>query len=225
MDTKELVLEGKEAQDFETAFTRKLSEAEIKEIETAEALYKKHCKLQNPYLRKFTLDDLDFDLLQSSDDITKLDCTEEDKSDPLHVNEFIQDHAKIAHNSKLTAVYTTKLKENGKLIACFTVSVFLIKAKKLSEEEQVKGSPIRSYPAVLLGQMCVDKAYRGGDIGIHMCTFALGVASNVSKRVGCMCLVLHTNEQKMKYYQDKCGFTKAKEEPDDKSIWMYKRVS
>jgi len=45
MDIKELVLEGKDAQSFENAFTKKLSDAEIKEIENAEALYKKHCKL------------------------------------------------------------------------------------------------------------------------------------------------------------------------------------
>jgi len=173
-------------------------------------------------LRKFSIDELVFDLLCPNDDITKLDCTEDDKSDPLHVNKFIHEYARTAHNSKLTAVYTVK--HNSKLIACFTVSVFVIKAKKLSEEEQVSDSPIRSYPAILLGQMCVDKAYRGGDVGIHMCTFALGIASNVSKRVGCMCLVLHTNEGKMNYYKKKCGFTKAKEEPDDKMIWMYKRI-
>lgn len=40
-----------------------------------------------------------------------------------------------------------------------------------------------------------------------------------------MCLVLHTNLQKAPYYQEQCGFTKAKEEPTDKMIWMYKRVT
>lgn len=57
-----------------------------------------------------------------------------------------------------------------------------------------------------------------------MCTFALGIASLVSKRVGCTCVVLHTDEKKMSFYRDKCGFTKAKEEPMDKMIWMYRRI-
>lgn len=172
-------------------------------------------------MRNLSIDDLDFGLLEPSDDLAKLDCTEEDTSDPLHVNEFIHDHARLAHDSKLTAVYTVKYQR--RLVACFTVSVFVIKAKKLSREERIR-SPIRSYPAILLGQMCVDKAYRGGHIGMHMCTFALGIASNVGKRVGCMCLVIHTSQQKADYYKEKCGFTKAKEEPDDKMIWMYRRI-
>lgn len=45
MDRKELILEGKDALNFENAFTKKLSEDKIKEIEKAEALYKKHCAL------------------------------------------------------------------------------------------------------------------------------------------------------------------------------------
>ena len=45
MDRKELVLEGKDAVNFEMAFTKKLSEDKVKEIEKAEALYKKHCRI------------------------------------------------------------------------------------------------------------------------------------------------------------------------------------
>jgi hypothetical protein len=45
MNRKELILEGKDAINFENAFTRKLSADEMKEIENAEALYKKHCML------------------------------------------------------------------------------------------------------------------------------------------------------------------------------------
>jgi predicted GNAT family N-acyltransferase len=173
-------------------------------------------------LKKLSITELDFGLLDPGDDITKLDCTEEDKSDPLQVNEFIHNYARAAHDSKLTTVYTVKHKKN--LIACFTVSMFVIKAKKLANEEQVKDLPINSYPAILLGQMCVDKGHRGRDIGKHMCTFALGIASNVSKRVGCMCLVLHTTETKSEYYKKYCGFTKAKVDPKDRSTWMYKRI-
>ncbi|MGH9923521.1 MAG: GNAT family N-acetyltransferase [Nitrososphaerales archaeon] len=77
---------------------------------------------------------------------------------------------------------------------------------------------------MLLGQMCVDKEYRDRGIGKHTCKFSLGLTSNISKRVGCMFLVLHTNQVKAAYYQNKCGFTKAKEEPSDRMVWMYRRV-
>lgn len=42
---KELVLEGKDAQNFESILSKKLSAKEAKVIEEAEALYKKHCRL------------------------------------------------------------------------------------------------------------------------------------------------------------------------------------
>jgi predicted GNAT family N-acyltransferase len=173
-------------------------------------------------LKKLSIDELCFSLLESSDDISKLDCTDEDKSDPLQVNEFIHNHARTAHEAKLTAVYVVK--HAKKIISCFTVSMFVIKAKRLVDKEQVKDSPIKSYPAILLGQMCVDKAYRGVDVGIHMCTFALGIASNVSKRVGCKCVVLHTNEKMEAYYEKKCKFIRAKVDPSDETVWMYRPI-
>ena len=173
-------------------------------------------------MAKISINKLTFKLLVDSDELSKLDCTELDGTDPLEVNDFIHKHAKTAHNAKLTAVYVVRY--NRKIISCFTVSMFVIKARRLSESEQIKSSPINSYPAILLGQMCVDKKYRSRDIGKHMCTFALGIASNVSKRVGCMCLVLHTNEEKSKYYEEKCGFTQAKINPEDRTIWMYRRI-
>ena len=171
---------------------------------------------------KIPLEELSFSTLESNDDILKLDCTETDGSDSLNVNEFIHKHAIKSHNAKLTTVYMVRYK--NEIVACFSLSMFVIKEKKLTKEDQVKDSPFSSYPAILLGQMCVDKQYRGRDIGKHICKFSLGVVSNISKRVGCMCLVLHTNESKRDYYVNKCGFGKAKEDPTDRTIWLYKRV-
>lgn len=45
MTEKELVLEGKDAEKFEDDFTRDLSIEEKKELDEAEELYKKNCKL------------------------------------------------------------------------------------------------------------------------------------------------------------------------------------
>lgn len=171
---------------------------------------------------KFPEETLSFSPFELSNDLSHLDCREQDGSDPLGVHEFIHKHAKNLHEANLTRVYVVR--HNNQIVAAFSLSMFMIKAQKLANEEQVRDSPVHQYPAVLLGQMCVDIKYRGRDIGKHICKFSLGLASNISKRVGCMCLVLHTNQLKAPYYQDKCGFTKAKEEPNDKMVWMYKRV-
>lgn len=45
MTEKELVLEGKDAKEFLENLSRELTIEEKKELDEAEALYKKHCRL------------------------------------------------------------------------------------------------------------------------------------------------------------------------------------
>lgn len=173
--------------------------------------------------QKILEEELLFSTFEANDDILKLDCREFDNSDPLNVHRFIHENAIKLHKSKITTIYVVRYK--NAIVACFTLSMFLIKTQRLTEEDRVKESPYDNYPAVLLGQMCVDKAFRDRGIGQHICKFSLGVASFVSKRVGCMCLVAHTNKEKENYYVEKCRFTKAKEEPSDGTVWLYRRVA
>lgn len=174
-------------------------------------------------MSKILEEELSCSPFEPNDDILKLDCRELEGSDPLGVHEFIHKYAVKSHNSRLSSIYVVRYK--GMIVACFTLSMFLITSRRLTDGDQVKDIPIKQYPAILLGQMCVDKQYRNRDIGKYICKFSLGLAYNTSKRVACACLVLHTDEKRRDYYVNKCGFSRAKEEPNDKTIWLYRRVA
>lgn len=100
-------------------------------------------------MSKISLSELSFGVLQPSDGIENIDCTELNNSDPLLVDDFVHNHARLSHDSKLTTVYVVRYKK--KIVGCFSVSMFVIKAKKLEDKERISNSPIKSYPALLLG--------------------------------------------------------------------------
>jgi GNAT superfamily N-acetyltransferase len=58
-----------------------------------------------------------------------------------------------------------------------------------------------SYPALLIGQMGVDKNYRGRKIGDAICKHCIGLARKFNERVACACITLQTTEDKASYYQ------------------------
>ena len=149
-------------------------------------------------------DKLSISRLNYMDDLSQLDCREDDK-DPLGVQEFLN-HAKALNDANITAVYI--LRYDDKIIGYFTLSMSIIKAKKVHEKFN---GLFNTYPALLLGQMCVDKQ------------FSLGLARDISRRVGCIGLILHTNDDKARYYQ-KLGFKIAKREKSDRMIWMYRLI-
>ncbi len=124
---------------------------------------------------------LSFNPLEPIDDLSHLDCRELDGSDPLGVHEFIHKHASKLHAANLTRIYVVRY--DNQIVAAFSLSMFMIKSQRLADEEQIKDSPVKTYPAVLLGQMCVNIKYRDLDIGKHICKFSLGLASNISKRI------------------------------------------
>lgn len=159
---------------------------------------------------------LSIDRLNYMDDISQLDCREDSK-DPLGVQEFLN-HAKVLNDTNITAVYL--LRYDNRIIGYFTLSMFVIKAKKVHEKFD---GLFNTYPALLLGQMCIDKRYRGAGFGRYIIRFSLGLTRDISKRVGCIGLILHTNEDKARYYQ-KLGFRLAKREKSDRMIWMYRLV-
>jgi len=168
--------------------------------------------------------DLSYDLLNEdyAHEFSQLDFRENDNSDPLGVHDFANTKALAYHYNKISTVRIVK--SGGKIVAYFAVSMSAINITKLSENEKVNQATPITYPAVLLGQLGVDKGHRGKGIGQQICTFCIGLAQEVSDKIACRYIILQTNVQKTALYE-KMGFIKSPKKPDgNNKIWMYMRI-
>jgi len=166
--------------------------------------------------------ELDYDLLSPNDNLLLLDFTEIDGTDPLGVNEFASKKAIEYNKNKLATVRVVRYEKN--IVAYFAVSMSAISIEDLdSKEKVVQATPIR-YPAMLLGQLGVDKKHRGKGIGGNICNFCLGLAQEIGEKVSCRYIILQTTIDKTSLYE-KMGFIRSPKLVKDKKIWMYRRLA
>ncbi|MDE1816570.1 MAG: GNAT family N-acetyltransferase [Thaumarchaeota archaeon] len=147
---------------------------------------------------KINPDELDIDIVSDNDDISTLNCRESDSTDPLGVQDFLETKAQIYSKNNLTSLWRVKYK--GKIVAFFSLSMSSIGLDDVPRSKQVKEMTAR-YPALLIGQMGVDKNYRGRKIGDAICKHCIGLARKFNERIACACITLQTTEDKASYYQ------------------------
>lgn len=154
--------------------------------------------------------------------LPRLDFTEENNLDPLGIQKFFDDEMDCYQNNKLSRIVVVKNWKQA--IGYFAVSMNAIEVKQeLEQDEKVPGTTTRKYPAMLIGRMGVDKKYRKKGIGKAICSYCVGLATDLSLRVGCRYVMLQTSIDKVEFYK-KCGFTLSKKPPKNEKVWMYRRL-
>jgi GNAT superfamily N-acetyltransferase len=174
---------------------------------------------------------IDFDLLdicpikpEDEQDLLKLDCTENNDSDPLEVQKYLRDNALVYHKGKASTVYRVKDERDGKIVAFFALSMTDIESKEFEETDRLDDFSHKSYPAVHLGQMGVDKSCRGQGLGQLICDYCIGLALIVGEQIACRYIVLRTDEDKSKHYK-KWGFKQSDKKSSKGRFWMYRRLT
>lgn len=166
--------------------------------------------------------ELDYDIISSNDNLSILDFTESNGTDPLGVDEFARTKATKYHKNKISTVRVVRDKKE--IVAYFTVSMSAISVDILASEEKVEGVTSIRYPAMLLGQLGVDKKYRGKGIGSEICNFCLGLADVLGKQIACRYVILQTSITRTTLYE-KFEFRMSPKSPAGKKIWMYRRLA
>lgn len=171
---------------------------------------------------------IDFDRIKirpitPKDDISKLDCTEKDSSDPLGVQDYLRTKAMDYHKGRVSVVFVVK--QHKRVLAFFTLSMSALESSRLEVNDKLANYTPIKYPAVLLGQMGVDKDYRGLGLGQLICNFCVGLAAIVGERVACRYIILQTSRDKVRYYKEKCDFKQSMKVNTEGKIWMYRRVT
>ena len=70
-----------------------------------------------------------------------------------------------------------------------------IRIKDLREDEAIEGGPEKDYPAMLIGNMGVDKKFRSKGLGSFIYEFCVGLARRLSKELDadmCICIPIGT---------------------------------
>ncbi|HEX9678941.1 GNAT family N-acetyltransferase, partial [Nitrososphaera sp.] len=116
------------------------------------------------------------------------------------------------------------VKQHKRVLAFFTLSMSALESNRLEDGDKLENYIPIKYPAVLLGQMGVDKQFRGLGIGRLICNFCVGLAAIISERVACRYITLQTNPDKIKYYKEKCGFKQSVRANLEGKLWMYRKV-
>jgi len=156
------------------------------------------------------------------DDFSKLDCRENDGNDPLRVQDYLANKALDYLEGKVSAIYVVK--QNERILAFSTLSMTGLEYYRLGGDDKLPYYTPKSYPAVRLGYMGVDKNSRGQGLGQLICDFCIGRALILSKQIACRYIVLDTNEDKAGYYENKCGFKKSGKTSSNGNVSMYKRL-
>ena len=156
------------------------------------------------------------------DELAKLDLTDADGIDPLHVAEFFRIKATTYQNSRLCSIWSVFY--NDVLVGCFTLTMSTIRKTKLEETEVVDKAPtLYSYPAVLLGQIGVDKKFRGMGIGSIIIKFATGLSRKLGNEIACRYLILQTSKNKIRLYASH-QFYKETADLNNNRVWMYRKL-
>jgi GNAT superfamily N-acetyltransferase len=166
---------------------------------------------------------LQFRKLSPESDTSSLDCTDEDGTDPFGLQVFVTQEAFTYQAEKLGVTYLAFYEE--RLVGFVTVSMTCLKIEEVEEEEKV-GEIRVPYPALLLGRLAVDKGLRRKGIGTSLCEFAIGLAVDISERVGCRYVALHTLPNRVSFYtQEPLSFVESSLERRDNKKLLYRRIA
>jgi len=165
---------------------------------------------------------LRFEKLSSNLNSSSFDCTEADGSDPHGLQVFITDEALKYQTERLGVTYLVF--QDSAPVAFLTVSMTCLRIAELGHLEKVPEIKV-PYPALLLGRLAVEKNCRGKGIGMFLCQWVIGLARELSTRVGCRYVALHTLPQNVGFYtRHPLSFVVSSLKKSDGKLLLYRRV-
>lgn len=136
--------------------------------------------------------------LAEHDDRSVFDCGRDS------VNGWFRRHAWINQASGVTRVSVITGSATGRIIGYVTLSASQIERTFLPKSQQRnRPDPV---PTFLLGQLAVDKNYQGQGYAADLVSYALNAALHVSDVIGCMGVITHPLDDKVRGFYEAWGF-------------------
>jgi GNAT superfamily N-acetyltransferase len=136
--------------------------------------------------------------LAETDDRTLFDCGKDS------INGWFQRHAWINQASGATRVTVITDAASGRLVGYVTLSAAQIERAFLPKSQQRnRPDPL---PALLLGQLAIDKIHQGQGHAADLMSYALKAALHVSGVIGCMGVITHPLDDGVRGFYRAWGF-------------------
>lgn len=112
-------------------------------------------------------------------------------------------------------------KVESELVGYFTVSAAWIRVKKVESRDQVESlENMEYYPALLIGQLAVDKRFETQGVGSRLLQIIYGIAVQLQERIGVRFLLLGATQASQPWWM-KRGFVALRDRGDRKLPFFY----
>ena len=136
--------------------------------------------------------------LAANDDRTSFDCGRES------LNQWFQRHAWRNQESGMSRTSVVCDPGTGDIVGYVSLSTAQFERAWLSKGQQRnRPDPI---PALLLGQLAVDRRHQGLGHARSLMFFALTTAVRLSRNVGCFCVLTHPLDEGVRAFYRSFGF-------------------
>jgi GNAT superfamily N-acetyltransferase len=159
------------------------------------------------------------EILKLTEDLMKLtndfDCGDQD------LNEFVKEDALTYVNGKISVTYILSNKDNA--IGFFCLSNDSIEIKGKAKTTLIKaGKRQKTYPALKIGRLGIDKRYQGKGFGSFIIKHTLGLALTHSEKIGCRYVTVdaYNRDIPLSFYS-RNGFQKLTKDNGKENVPMY----
>ncbi|MBM3462890.1 MAG: GNAT family N-acetyltransferase [Armatimonadetes bacterium] len=136
--------------------------------------------------------------LRAEDDRESFDCGRES------LNLWLQRHAWRNQQSGMSRTNVICDAETGVIAGFVSLSAAQIERAHLPKASQRnRPDPI---PALLLGQLAVDRRYQGKGCARSLLLFALKTAVRLAREIGCFCVLTHPLDDGVRNFYEQFGF-------------------
>ncbi len=161
--------------------------------------------------------------LAAGDEVNDFDCGDED------LNEFIVKDAPLYAKSLLATTYVLQNRNTGKIIAYFSVANDRISINdfpsntdfnRFRRHRFVNEKRLRSYPAVKICRLGIDKSAQGHQIGTFLIDF-IGTYFVTENKSGCRFLTVDAYAEAIPFYMKNDFAFLSKEDENQRTRLMY----
>lgn len=168
---------------------------------------------------------VDFNIrkLTAADEVNGFDCGDED------LNEFIVKDAPLYAKSLLATTYVLQNRNTGKIIAYFSVANDRISINdfpsntdfnRFRRHRFVNEKRLRSYPAVKICRLGIDKSAQGHQIGTFLIDF-IGTYFVTENKSGCRFLTVDAYAEAIPFYMKNDFAFLSNEDENQRTRLMY----
>ena len=133
------------------------------------------------------------------------------------LNDFLKEDALKNQKELISTTYLCC--HSNQLVGYVTFTTDIIRKKDVHEEERIE-VPYKEYPAIKIARLATDREYEKKGVGTFLLLTAIGMAHDISKKVGCRFIIVDSKQESIEFYE-KHGFKLVKKYERDDHPTMY----